>query len=112
MKLKSVIVGIVMCLNGKLKPNHKIHVLYLQVLANGEGTHPVFTWLKSKLPTPSDDPESMMGDPKFIIWKPVKRSDIAWNFEKFLIGKDGKAIKRFSKSFQTANVSKEIDTLI
>jgi len=87
-------------------------ILFEKVLANGEGTHPVFTWLKSELPTPSDDPESMMGDPKFIIWKPVKRSDIAWNFEKFLIGKDGKAIKRFSKSFQTAHVSKEIDTLI
>jgi len=41
-------------------------VVFDKVLANGEGTHPVFTWLKSELPTPSDDSESMMGDPKFV----------------------------------------------
>lgn len=87
-------------------------VLFDKVTANGEGTHPVFTWLKSELPTPSDDAESMMGDPKFIIWKPVKRSDIAWNFEKFLIGKSGKAFKRYSKSFQTAHISNDIEALI
>ena len=53
-------------------------------MINGEGEHPVFSWLKSELPMPSDDAESLMGDPKFIIWKPVRRSDVAWNFEKFL----------------------------
>ena len=47
-----------------------------------------------------------------IIWKPVKRSDIAWNFEKFLIGKDGNAVKRYSKSFQTIHISKDIETLL
>ena len=47
-----------------------------------------------------------------IIWKPVKRSDIAWNFEKFLVGKDGKAFKRYSKSFQTAHIAKDIEALL
>lgn len=84
----------------------------MQVIANGEGEHPVFTWLKRELPVPSDDSESLMGDPKFIIWKPVRRSDIAWNFEKFLVNSEGNAVKRYSKSFQTAHVSKDIETLI
>ena len=64
------------------------------------------------MPHPSDDYESLIGDPKFIIWKPVKRSDISWNFEKFLIDQSGKPVKRFSKSFQTCNIDKDIDKLL
>lgn len=86
--------------------------MFDKIIINGEGEHPVFSWLKTELPVPSDDSESLMGDPKFIIWKPVKRSDIAWNFEKFLIDKNGKAIKRYSKSFQTAHISKDISSLV
>ena len=40
-----------------------------------------------------------LGNPKFITWSPVKRSDIAWNFEKFLIGPDGAPVKRYSRSY-------------
>jgi glutathione peroxidase len=53
-----------------------------------------------------------MTDPKFIIWSPVKRSDISWNFEKFLIDGDGKPVKRYSKAFQTAFIAKDIDALL
>jgi glutathione peroxidase len=83
-----------------------------KVTINGEGEHPVFQWLKKELPIPHDDSESLMSDPKFIIWKPVKRSDVAWNFEKFLIGPDGKAVRRYSKSFQTAHIARDIAPLI
>ena len=82
------------------------------MIVNGEGEHPVFKWLKTKMPHPSDDYESLIGDPKFIIWKPVKRTDISWNFEKFLIDQSGKPVKRFSKSFQTCNIDKDIDKLL
>jgi len=41
-----------------------------------------------------------MGNNNFIIWNPVERTDIAWNFEKFLIGKDGEPIQRYSKRFE------------
>lgn len=87
-------------------------MMFEKVTVNGEGEHPVFQWLKEQLPLPSDDSESLMGDPKFIIWKPVKRTDIGWNFEKFLIGPDGQAVKRYSKSFQTSHIAKDIDDLL
>lgn len=86
--------------------------LFSKVIANGEGEHPVFTYLKRELPLPSDDQDSFMGDPKFIIWKPVRRSDISWNFEKFLVDKNGKPFKRYSKSFQTAHLAKDISSLV
>jgi len=87
-------------------------IMFDKVIANGEGEHMVFSWLKSQLPLPSDDSESLMGDPKYIIWKPVRRSDIAWNFEKFLVDKNGNAVKRYSKSFQTAHIANDIASLL
>ena len=72
----------------------------IEVEANGDNEHPIFKYLKKSLPQPSDDPESLMANPQFFIWRPVKRSDIAWNFEKFLIGPDGTPLKRYSRYVQ------------
>merc|ERR1719369_280770 len=58
-------------------------VLMEKCIVNGEGTHPVFDWLKASLPAPHDDSDSLMGNPLLITWSPVKRSDISWNFEVF-----------------------------
>ncbi|XP_021567320.1 glutathione peroxidase 2-like [Carlito syrichta] len=45
----------------------------------GQNKHPVFASLKDKLPYPQDDPQPLMTDPKFILWSPVHRSDVARN---------------------------------
>lgn len=87
-------------------------ILMDKVQVNGESEHEVFRWLKRKLPLPVDDAQSLITDPKFIIWSPVRRTDIAWNFEKFLISPTGKAVKRFSKSYETINLTEEIDRLL
>jgi len=86
--------------------------MFSKVEVNGAGAHPVFKYLKSELPLPADDPTSLMGDAKFIIWTPVQRSDIAWNFEKFLIGPDGKPFRRYSKSYETIQIEEDIKNLL
>ena len=83
-----------------------------QVTVNGEGQHAVFEWLKTALPLPADDAENLMADPKFIIWKPVRRSDVGWNFEKFLVDQNGRAVKRFSKNYLTIDIGRDIDALL
>ncbi|MDF2670408.1 MAG: glutathione peroxidase [Paenibacillus sp.] len=50
--------------------------LFQKVHAIGEERHPLYTWLT----THSDQPET----------------EVTWNFEKFLIGRDGSLIGRFS----------------
>lgn len=45
-----------------------------KVEVNGKSAHPLYTWLKGE----------------------SGGADIQWNFEKFLIGKDGKLIRRYS----------------
>jgi glutathione peroxidase len=43
-----------------------------KIEVNGPGRHPIYQWLTSELP-----------------------GDIEWNFEKFLIGRDGRVVKRY-----------------
>ncbi|MHB8404919.1 MAG: glutathione peroxidase [Gammaproteobacteria bacterium] len=45
-----------------------------KIEVNGGGTHPLYAWLK----------------------KETGGADIQWNFEKFLISKDGRIVKRYS----------------
>merc|ERR1712055_488770 len=73
-------------------------VLMEKCIVNGEGTHPVFDWLK--------------GNPLLITWSPVKRSDISWNFEKFLISPAGAPVKRYSRNFITEKIGADIDQLL
>jgi len=87
-------------------------VMFDKVEVNGDNEHPLFSWLKQSLPAPSDDKESLMGDPKFFIWKPVKRTDISWNFEKFLIDRQGNPVKRFSRNFLTSDIEGDISSLL
>jgi len=83
-------------------------VMLDKVCANGKDEHPVFTWLKKRLPAPIDDADSLMADPKLIIWSPVRRSDISWNFEKFLVDGGGNALHRYSRHFLTSDIEKDI----
>ena len=46
--------------------------LTAKIEVNGDGQHPIYAWFQSEFP-----------------------GDIEWNFEKFLIDRDGKVIKRY-----------------
>lgn len=83
-----------------------------KVDVNGNEAHPLFVYLKEKLPFPSDAPNALMGDPKCIIWSPVCRNDVSWNFEKFLIGPDGTPFKRYSRNFLTSDIEGDIKKLL
>ena len=52
---------------------------------NGENAHPLYTWLKAQ----------------------AGGGDIKWNFTKFLVGRDGKVIKRYESRDQIATI--EVD---
>ena len=53
---------------------------------NGENAHPLFTWLKEQ----------------------TGGGDIKWNFTKFLIGRDGKVIKRYESRDQISSIEDDM----
>lgn len=67
--------------------------MFAKVDVNGENAHPVFQYLKNKLPG-------------FIIKK------IKWNFTKFLINSEGIPVKRFAPSFRPENLTGDIEKLL
>ena len=46
------------------------------------------------------------------LWSPVARSDIAWNFEKFLIDGEGNMVQRYHRYFLVGDIEKDIDGLM
>ena len=58
---------------------------------NGDAAEPVFEWLKAEKP-------GLMG---------LKR--IKWNFEKFLVGRDGKVKGRWASTTKPETLIKEIE---
>lgn len=75
---------------------------------NGSKQLPVFKWLKACQKVPFgpagdskgngvDDNDALTQEDKAVLWAPISRGDIAWNFEKFLVGPDGKFVKRYSR---------------
>lgn len=83
-----------------------------KVDVNGKDAHPLFVYLKEKLPFPFDNTMALIADPKFIIWSPVNRNDVSWNFEKFLVGPDGNPYKRYSRTFLTIDIEADIKELL
>lgn len=86
--------------------------LFQKCQVNGQDVHPVFAYLKAHLPAPADEPSAFMGDPKFVVWSPVRRDDLSWNFEKFLVGPEGEPFKRYSPKFQTIAIEPDIQRLL
>lgn len=83
-----------------------------KVDVNGKHAHPLYVFLKGALPFPSDEPVALMNDPMSIIWSPVCRNDVSWNFEKFLISSDGVPFKRYSRRFLTCDIERDIIQLL
>uniref|UniRef100_A0AAZ3SDF5 glutathione peroxidase n=1 Tax=Oncorhynchus tshawytscha TaxID=74940 RepID=A0AAZ3SDF5_ONCTS len=59
---------------------------------NGDTEQGVYTFLKNSCPPVGDS----FGNPtNRLFWEPLKMNDIKWNFEKFLVGPDGKPVMRW-----------------
>ena len=67
--------------------NYDIHFpQFDKIDVNGENVHPLYTWLKAQ----------------------AGGGDIKWNFTKFLVGRDGKVIKRYESRDQIATIEADM----
>ena len=64
--------------------------MFAKVDVNGDDEHPLWTWLKS-------EKGGLLGN------------RIKWNFTKFLVGRDGAVIERFSPQTEPADLATDIE---
>ena len=64
--------------------------MFEKVDVNGDTAHPLYQWLRS-------EKSGLLGE------------KIKWNFTKFLIGKDGKVIKRYGSTTKPEKISGDIE---
>jgi glutathione peroxidase len=71
--------------------------MFSKIVVKGEGQHPLYKHLTEAQPTAIKNPESGF-EKKLADFGQVRLnpSDVLWNFEKFLISRDGKVIARFA----------------
>ncbi|OCT86340.1 hypothetical protein XELAEV_18020033mg [Xenopus laevis] len=76
---------------------------------NGWKEQKFYTFLKNSCPPVGDT----FGNPPFRLnWEPLKVNDIKWNFEKFLVGPDGHAVKRWHPRTSVAQVRRDVVSYI
>ena len=68
--------------------------LMAKVDVNGAGADPLYDWLKREAP-------GVLGT------KAIK-----WNFTKFLIGRDGKVVRRYAPTDKPESIAKDIEALL
>ncbi|WNL44830.1 glutathione peroxidase [Dyella sp. BiH032] len=64
--------------------------LFAKVEVNGDGTHPLYKWLKS-------EGKGILGS-----------ESIKWNFTKFLVGRDGQVVKRYAPTDTPEKIAKDV----
>ncbi|WP_413558991.1 glutathione peroxidase [Bdellovibrio sp. HCB209] len=71
--------------------------MFEKIVVKGNGTHPLYQYLVETMPkATSPDGDAFETKLKEYGINRDKAHEILWNFEKFLIGRDGKVIARFN----------------
>lgn len=68
--------------------------MFSKIEVNGQGTHPLYAYLKAETPGAEQGAE------------------IGWNFAKFLVGRDGKPIARYSPRTAPADLEADISAAL
>lgn len=67
--------------------------IFEKIEVNGDNTHPLYVFLKQQNPLEG-------------------KNDIRWNFEKFLIDKNGNVVNRYSPKTKPADIKADIENLL
>jgi len=70
--------------------------MFAKVVATGEDRHPLYSELIAQQPDAAGDPESFRENLRGFGMTPTEAPEVLWNFEKFLIGRDGSVVARFA----------------
>ena len=71
--------------------------MYEKIVVKGDGQHPLYKYLTETKPTSKKNPEGKLRETldKHGLG-PKNETDIMWNFEKFLVDRNGQVVERFA----------------
>ena len=70
--------------------------MFAKISVVGEDQHPLYSELTAAVPQAEGDPDAMRERFRGFGMTPNSDPDILWNFEKFLIARDGSVVRRFA----------------
>jgi len=80
--------------------------LMSKTIVNGNSEHALFTWLKGLCQLPTSFNYGAL------TWSPITPYDVGWNFEKFLIDRDGRPCKRYAAEVPAADIAADIAAML
>ncbi|KAK3739405.1 hypothetical protein RRG08_051274 [Elysia crispata] len=89
---------------GGFEPNFQ---LFEKIDVNGNKEHKLYTYLKSYCP-----PTQTEFKPSILFYTPIKANDVSWNFEKFLVGTDGRVMKRAHPSVDPVSMEMDVENAL
>lgn len=83
---------------------------FAKIDVNGKNADPLFVWLKDQAPEDKGNDESKAFEKKVkILTLGKKKSDIKWNFGKFLIDRSGNVVERYSPAYPLNLLEQDIE---
>lgn len=70
---------------------HENMTIYGKLKVNGNDAHPMYQFLKDACPPTSE----VITETSEMFWTPVRINDLVWNFEKFVVDREGRPRYRF-----------------
>jgi len=88
---------------------------FAKIDVNGQNEIPLYTWLKEQ--QPEEEVKGAKAKMTHAMLTKISKSvekpgDILWNFTKFLVDRDGNAVKRFDPTVEPAKIDSQIAELI
>jgi glutathione peroxidase len=72
--------------------------MHAKISVKGDDQHPLYRALTHAVPRAEGDPDAFRARLDGFGLDPSQDPDILWNFEKFLVGRDGRVTRRFAPS--------------
>jgi len=86
---------------GGFVPNFQ---MFEKIDVNGDKEHPLYTYLKDQCPNTAKSFNAAI-----LFYTPIKANDVSWNWETFLIGADGKVVKRAPPAVEPKDLEADIE---
>jgi len=86
---------------GGFTPNFQ---LFKKIEVAGENQHPLYNYLTRNCPPT----RNYFSSAERLVYKPIMQQDIRWNWEKFLVGVDGRVVKRYDGGTKPAEIEPDV----